>query len=322
MLQPDYTADQAPSWLARWTSRTPLFLAVLLIVTLFLHRVFSLPTPVALNIAIAVFAGAALVLVMALIAGLDIWITGRQGASRIVSGSAIALALLALPAWAYSAGRAWPELNDVTTDTANPPEYLEAVTGRPAGANTTDYPVTAFAGLQKENYPDIKPVDVPRSAEESFEIALQALAKLRYATSLQSPPDEEPGEPGIIEFTDRTQILGFTDDVVIRVTGDEKTSRIDVRSSSRFGRNDFGRNAARVRDILKEVVGRLEASVPEAGGGTRAVARVADETTKQKRAAALAAKRAKAEKQTTPARHDAARKAQESDKPRSRVREE
>jgi len=37
-----------------------------------------------------------------------------------------------------------------------------------------------------------------------------------------------------------------------------------VRSASRFGRHDLGRNAERVRQVLKEIVMRLESVVPAA----------------------------------------------------------
>ncbi len=266
MQQRVYSVDQAPSFLARWTSRLALFCAVLLIVTAFLHRVLSLPTPVALNIAAAVFAGSAAVVLMAAIAGLDIWMTGRQGASRVIFGTGVALALLAIPLALFVASRQWPEINDVTTDLVQPPEFVGAAKQRSSGSNPLLYPADRFAKLQQASYPDIKTIVVPRSTEEAFESALQALAKLRYKTTFEAPPDEDPGSPGIIEVADRTMFLGFPDDVVIRVTSDDEASRIDVRSASRYGRSDFGRNAERVREILKEIVGRLEASVPAPGG--------------------------------------------------------
>ena len=45
---------------------------------------------------------------------------------------------------------------------------------------------------------------------------------------------------------------------------DEARARIDVRSASRFGSNDFGGNAERIRGLMKEIVTRLEATVPVA----------------------------------------------------------
>ena len=44
--------------------------------------------------------------------------------------------------------------------------------------------------------------------------------------------------------------------------GDDEHARIDVRSASRYGRHDLGRNADRVRQILKEIVVRMESVVP------------------------------------------------------------
>jgi len=55
-----------------------------------------------------------------------------------------------------------------------------------------------------------------------------------------------------IEASDTTFWYGFTDDVVIRVraAADGAGSRIDVRSLSRVGRSDVGKNAARIRAFI------------------------------------------------------------------------
>jgi hypothetical protein len=63
----------------------------------------------------------------------------------------------------------------------------------------------------------------------------------------------------------RTLIMGFRDDVVVRVRGGEDGSRIDVRSSSRYGSFDFGSNAARVRSLINDIddaVGDQKPEVP------------------------------------------------------------
>jgi uncharacterized protein (DUF1499 family) len=44
--------------------------------------------------------------------------------------------------------------------------------------------------------------------------------------------------------------MGFTDDIVVRVAPANSGTRIDLRSSSRYGRSDFGVNAKRIRDYL------------------------------------------------------------------------
>lgn len=222
-----------------------------------------------INIAIACFAGAALSLTMAVIAGLDIWVTGRQGAARIIFASVVSLGLLAIPAALYVVSRGYPVINDVSTDPQSPPDFVAGAVARPAGSNPITYP-QKFARRQLESYPDIKALSIPRGAEETFELVLQALTKLKLRASAEVAPDEEAGVPGRIELSDSTMILGFVDDVSIRIVGDETSSRVDVRSASRFGRSDFGRNAERVRTILREISGRVDASAPNAEAAARA----------------------------------------------------
>ena len=262
----EYAADQPPSFVARWASRLVFFCAFLLIAALFLHRVFGLATPVAMNIALMAFIGAATALVLAAVAGADIWVTGRQGAARVVVSSVMSLALLAIPAGLLILSRDWPRLNDVSTDTENPPAFVKIAALRPADANPITYRKDDFASIQKAGYPDLKTLAVPRSADDTFDVVLQALTKLKLKPVSEVVPSDAPNGAGLIEISDRTMVLGFRDDVVIRVAGNETAAKIDVRSSSRYGRSDFGRNAERVRGILREIVARLEATVPSAAG--------------------------------------------------------
>ena len=59
-------------------------------------------------------------------------------------------------------------------------------------------------------------------------------------------------------------MVGFTDDIVIRVEGSVNRSRIDVRSASRHGQHDLGQNAARVRRFFAELQSRIDST--SAGG--------------------------------------------------------
>ena len=266
-----YAAGRPPSFLAKWTSRIAIFSAVAALVTAVLHRLHLLPTPVAMTIAYIVIFAAGLSLLMALVAGLDIWVTGRQGAARVFCGSLVALGLLAIPVGVWFVSFNWPPINDVSTDLDEPPEFTEAKEGRTADANPVDYPGDEFAELQRANYPDLKSLVLPRPTEETFELVLQALTKLKLKTTLEVPPEDEEDAPGFIELSDNSQILGLVDDIVIRVLGEDGSSRIDVRAAARYGSVDFGRNAAHVRAILKEVASRFEASVPDVDKDTRAI---------------------------------------------------
>ena len=251
-----------PSFFARWTSRIALFSVGVLATAIVLHRLFSLPTPVALNLGAVAFAGAAVSLLFALFAAIGIWRTGRPGTSRIVFGTLVGLGLVLWPLIYLPRYEGLPEINDVTTDTVNPPALSVLAQQRGMGANPVAYPGAAFAAAQAAAYPDIKPIEINRSSDEAFELAADAIRRLKMKIVRQDPPDVETGKPGIIDAVDRTLIMGFYDDVAVRVTGNDEHARIDIRSASRYGRHDLGRNADRVRQILKEIVVRMELVVP------------------------------------------------------------
>ena len=63
----------------------------------------------------------------------------------------------------------------------------------------------------------------------------------------------EDGEAGQIEAAETTPLLGFTDDVVIRVRTLNDGVLIDLRSTSRVGVSDLGANAKRIRHFVREL---------------------------------------------------------------------
>ena len=69
--------------------------------------------------------------------------------------------------------------------------------------------------------------------------------------------DERPPQPprriGRIEAVARTPIMGFREDVLIRITPDGEDSRVDIRSSSRYFESDLGSNAARVTKLIEDI---------------------------------------------------------------------
>ena len=255
-----------PSFFARWTSRIALFSVGVLAAAIFLHRLFSLPSPIALNLAVVAFLGAALALLFALFASIGIWRTGRPGTPRIVFGTIVGLGLLLWPLVYWPEYNGLPKIYDITTDPVTPPAFETLARQRAPGANSVEYPGPAFAAAQAAAYPDIKAIEINRSVDDTFEIAADAIRRLKLEIVRQEAPDMSAGRPGYLEIADRSLIVGFYDDVVMRIAGDEEQARIDVRSASRYGAHDLGRNAERIRMILKEIVVRLESVVPAARG--------------------------------------------------------
>jgi hypothetical protein len=259
-----------PSFFARWTSRIALFSVGVLAAAIFLHRLFSLPSPIAFNLAAVAFLGAALALIFAMLASIGIWRTGRPGTPRIVFGTIVGLGLLLWPLVYWPQYNGLPEIYDLTTDPVSPPAFETLAKQRGPGANPLEYPGAAFAAAQAAAYPDIKAIEINRPVDDSFEIAADAIRRLKLEVVRQEAPDMGTGRPGFIEIADRSLVIGFYDDVILRVAGDAEQARIDVRSASRYGAHDLGRNAERIRMILKEIVVRLESVVPVVRGGAKA----------------------------------------------------
>jgi hypothetical protein len=261
----DYsTSIVAP--LARWAWRIALFSVGLLLAGLGLHRLAHFPTTVAMNLFLVAYALAGLAILVGMTALVQIWRTGFAGAGLAALGVLLPLISLAGPVFYLVAYMNLPRINDVTTDLASPPAFV-ALAKRTDGANPSTYPGQNFAELQAKAYPDLRTVVMDRPVDETFELVEDAVRRLRWRVAAAEPPTGRPVKTGTLEATDQTLLVGFTDDVVIRVEGGPVRSRVDVRSASRYGKFDFGQNAARVRRFIAELQARAEATGP--GGLSR-----------------------------------------------------
>jgi hypothetical protein len=168
----------------------------------------------------------------------------KRGSLGVVLAAAAGLAALAIPASIIMAGRAYPPINDITTDTANPPAFV-AITADVRGPDTV--PVSydpAFAAIQAKGYPALAGVVLADAPAAAFDKAL-ATAKAKGWTIVASD-----AASGRIEATDTVPWWGFKDDIVIRLTAEGTGTRVDVRSKSRVGKGDLGVNAQRIKDFL------------------------------------------------------------------------
>jgi uncharacterized protein (DUF1499 family) len=206
---------------------------------------------VILRWAVYVAAGAAIV---ALVGGLlAAWAKRARLAIVGFAGVLVALALI-VPSWRLqqTAGMV-PRIHDITTDTANPPQFVALLPVRRKTANGPEYDGEKVARQQKAGYPDIQPVVVDEPPAQAFDRALAAARRLKWEIIASVPAE------GRIEATDTTRWFRFKDDIVIRVTANGPGARIDIRSKSRIGRSDLGTNARRIR--------RFFAALKEAGPG-------------------------------------------------------
>jgi len=249
---------------SRWATRTAMFSFGLIVAAAFLHRLFGLPTATAYNIFMTGMAGAVLSILCAITAAVVIWQTGRPGTARVLFAVVASLAMLAIPALALMAMHNYPQLSDVTTDFDNPPPFVAVARERSPGSNSVVYDRAHFAGEQARAYPDIKPLIIGRPSDEAYALVADAMKRLKMHIVRDEEPDPDAGTGGAIEAVDRSLIMGFYNDLAIRVSGDAETSRVDIRSASRFGAGDMGYNAERIRELIKEIHARIDATTPAA----------------------------------------------------------
>jgi uncharacterized protein (DUF1499 family) len=239
---------------AVWSQRLALLFLILFAITFGLHRIGELPTPVAMKLFGAAIAGAAIAAGMGLVALAGIWREGYTGAGRAAAGVLVGAVMLAAPLWSLPDLLALPRIHEVTTDPQSPPAFQKlAAQRKEVGANAAAY--QSDVSLQAKAYPDIKPLPVNRPTEDAYSAVREAVKNLNWSIVAENPPAN--GRTGTIEATDRSSIFGFTDDVAIRVSGQGRSARVDVRSSARHGDHDLGRNAERVRTLFSEVKTRL-----------------------------------------------------------------
>jgi len=172
---------------------------------------------------------------------------GRSGRSRAVAGSLLGLVPLAFAAAAVGSSGNAPMINDITTDTANPPRFIAAATDDANTGRNLDYPGEEFAGQQRSGYPDLEPIRVPGPPSATFNRSISAAEDLGWKLTLRD------AAAGRFEAIATTRIFHFADDIVVRIRRDGTDSIVDVRSKSRDGRGDMGANAARIRRFRDEL---------------------------------------------------------------------
>lgn len=135
---------------------------------------------------------------------------------------------------------AYPPINDITTDTEEPPSFWDV-------PNPVDYPGGKTAELQHSAYPDLRSLELTKTTDQVFEQALSIVKNNNWEVITA---DKEEGQ---IEATASSLLYGFKDDVVIRIQSNNGGSKIDIRSHSRIGKIDRGANARRIRKLIKSL---------------------------------------------------------------------
>jgi hypothetical protein len=172
-------------------------------------------------------------------------------------GAIGAAAVVALPLYDIHVARSLPPIHDITTDIANPPQFRAVLPLRKAdhALNSPVYDGSAktqwrgktmtVAEAQRKAYTDIHTVQILTPPAKLYARALKTAKEMGWHIVAANANE------GRIEATDTTFFFGFTDDIVIRVRPSGIGAKLDIRSESRVGISDVGKNASRIRAFVK-----------------------------------------------------------------------
>lgn len=144
--------------------------------------------------------------------------------------------------------RQLPAIHDISTDLDNPPQYQVIEARDEAERGFTD---AQHRALQEVYYGDIQSLISSKTVSDATKAMHEVLVEMEMDIIALD------ADAGRIEAVSTTAWFGFKDDVVVRVQSSVDGSKIDIRSVSRVGRSDIGKNAERIREITERVQGKL-----------------------------------------------------------------
>ena len=241
--------DEPFSKLAIWARRIALFSVAAALIAIIIVRSGLIEAVPGLFTFGGALAFAALGILLALLSFIPIWRQGLRGISYSVLALAIGGLLLAYPLYLGYKAYTLPSIADITTDILDPPTFDAIRRLRSRATNPVQYAGLYAAEQQREAYPEVSTLELTVPPKMAYDHAL-ALVNKRHWLVIDAREPIARRRDGRIEAVARTPVLGFREDVVIRIRGNDEESRVDMRSSSRYGFHDIGSNAARIRGFL------------------------------------------------------------------------
>ncbi len=173
-------------------------------------------------------------------------------------GLVLATATVWIP-WSHiDRARMLPMIHDITTDPADPPQFVAILPLRRDAPDSPVYGGPAVAALQARAYPGVRPARYRTGVPQVFRRALAVARAMGWRIVAAEPAQ------GRIEAIATTFWFGFKDDIVVRIRATPHGARVDLRSESRTGHGDLGVNAHRIEVFLARLHRRMADVAPPA----------------------------------------------------------
>ncbi len=262
-------AKRRHSRLAIWSRRAALLSVLATLAAVIGSRTDVIGAEPALGLLALGLTSAVCAILAALIAFATIWRDARRGFGAAVLGLILGAAILAYPGILFTRLFTLPAIADVSTSPDDPIPFLAVAWDHAA-------PTVAQIAAQRVAYPEIVPHVYAADPSSVFDEVLLLAGDRNWQIDLAEPPIFAPTDPaaigdpaaaepaapplmsaGFVTAEARTWIVGFREDVVIRVSAGPAGAIVDMRSASRVFAHDFGSDARRIADFLRDLDGRL-----------------------------------------------------------------
>ncbi|QND54153.1 DUF1499 domain-containing protein [Phyllobacterium sp. 628] len=235
--------------------------AILFVLSALGHRFERIETPEFLWL-LAIVAGLAVLALLLSIKGFtSLWRRGDRGGPSAFWGAVIALIVLGPFVTTVYQALTLPAIYDISTDLTDPPALFSTSGLRTDQMNPLANDPRSRA-LQAKAYPEVTGRRYEGSPDRILDGISSVIADNGWTIIDQKglPGDDEEI---LLEVVARTWLLGFTSDVVIRLSDEGDTTYVDMRSVSRYGVHDLGDNADRITQFMAALDSQIQSAQPE-----------------------------------------------------------
>ena len=225
---------------AIWARRFGSLALPLAIIPVFMHRERLISSTDFHLIELIAMGVAALALFLALGAFARLWVTGDEGWGKASLGLFFGLICLLPLGLVVLLALSYPPVGDVTTDFERPPGLISQVATAPWTAGERAAIEAAFPNARTRTYP----IEAPQIYALAAQLAEQKGWELRARREPQTPLAE--GQINAVATT----LLGWRNEVVIRVSGGPQGSSVAMRSTALHNLHDLGENGRTIEDFL------------------------------------------------------------------------
>ena len=231
---------------AIWARRLGSVAVPLVVISVLLHRLRLITSDIFVNLAVLAALVGGLAVLAAIVALARLWQTGDKGWGRALLGLFLGLLCLGPFAWYASLALTYPPVTDMATTARDGlPLIFEPGTASMPPPRLLD-PAAAAA-----RFPSAETRTYPLGQAQTFALVEQLVADAGWDLRRVRAPDAV-FDPALLNAQIMT-LPGFRDEVVLRVTGDDASSVVDMRSASLHATHDFGANGQRIERFLADL---------------------------------------------------------------------